>query len=381
MRSLSPSRLALPLLLASLAACDGFWELAGAPTRPPRSDDRTTGEADAAAPRDAATERDAAAPRDAATERDAAAPRDAASAPRDGAATADVGPSPTPPTTPTCASPDFACIDSDRLSWCDAGARVTSGCDAICAAQGYPRANGCGTSSDLGGDSCFCLETACDAGPATCTADGRGVASCRGGAPVITACEATCAAQGLGRALGCSPGGPDGAACLCDAPAPPPACTDNALACIDGGTLAQCERGRWEAYDCARLCGDAGFDVVLGCGPDGGSGLEACLCDVTPTCPRGQTACDDGTCIDEVWVCDGRVDCASREDEAGCAPTCLEGDSVCVDAWTIDSCNDGAWETWDCGEVCWQAGYEATTGCDLDPSSVIAVDACFCTDL
>jgi hypothetical protein len=378
MRPLAPSPLALPLLLTTLSACDGFWELAGQPTRPPRSEggEYASGRSDEPAP-------DTTAPRDAAAAPDTAASRDTAAPPadsaRDTARAPDTAPEPTPPSD-TCASPAFACVGDDRLSWCDRGDRVTASCDAVCASQGFPRANGCGASSALGGDSCFCLETACDDGPPACTADGRGLASCLDGAPVITTCEATCAARGLGRAIGCDGSGPGGAACLCEAPAP--ACVENALACLDEGAIAQCEGGRWQAWDCAALCGEAGFDLTLGCGFDQSSGVDACLCDVAPTCPRGATPCDDGSCIAEAWICDGRADCASLEDEAGCmTAACVEGDSLCLDSWTIDSCVGGAWETWDCGEVCWQAGYEATTGCDLDRSALIPVDACFCTDL
>ena len=55
-------------------------------------------------------------------------------------------------------------------------------------------------------------------------------------------------------------------------------------------------------------------------------------------------ACNDGTCIDAAWKCDGVDDCAQGEDEAGCP-----GGDVC----TGFECNDGKCisSTWKCDGI------------------------------
>jgi hypothetical protein len=227
------------------------------------------------------------------------------------------------------------------LRWCDAGAWVSVSCDTLCASRGQPISNGCGESAVLGGPSCFCDTPLAAPTPA---------------APAAPA-------------------------------APARACFEADLACLDDLTLAQCEAGAWQAHDCDALCRAAGYDQAAGCGHDGASRLDACLCEDLP-CPVGTEACGDGTCVDAAWVCDGRVDCATADDEAGCGASCYEGDSLCVDADLIEVCEGGAWRAYDCAEVCWQEGYDATFGCGPAPASQtrsgsgfggLSIDACHCT--
>lgn len=55
-------------------------------------------------------------------------------------------------------------------------------------------------------------------------------------------------------------------------------------------------------------------------GPNDGGGGD---------CAEGQYICDDGTCIEESWICDGNEDCAAAQDEIGC--DCDLSDFVCGD--------------------------------------------------
>jgi hypothetical protein len=109
------------------------------------------------------------------------------------------------------------------------------------------------------------------------------------------------------------------------------------FACNDG----LCIDAHWQ---CDGIVDCAGGEDEAGCpgGDDGGDGADGC----------DGFQCNDGKCISPNWVCDDIVDCAGGEDEAGCGggdggdPACTGfecDDGKCIDAsWVCDGIVDCA---------------------------------------
>ncbi len=67
--------------------------------------------------------------------------------------------------------------------------------------------------------------------------------------------------------------------------------------------------------------------------------------EAAPYCYPGEWMCDDGSCIDIDYTCDGIIDCWHGEDEAGCVveevivvdetPACYPGELMCDDGLCI----------------------------------------------
>jgi hypothetical protein len=255
-----------------------------------------------------------------------------------------------------------------------------SDCNSICRSQGYDLATGCDWSFDFNGDSCFCDYAMCDATDApACSASGYGVTTCENGQWVDRDCGSVCRAAGLSVSLGCGFDAVVGVdACFCDAPLPPaPTCTSGENVCLASDLLSTCDHGQEVLVDCADVCWNAGYDSVAGCGWDGAVQNDSCFCaNLEPVCPVGTESCGDGTCIGSAYVCDGYSDCANAGDEYGCSYTCIEGETACVDGYTLDVCEYNDWSTYDCDDVCWNAGFDLSVGCGWD--GAVREDGCFC---
>jgi len=175
--------------------------------------------------------------------------------------------------------------------------------------------------------------------------------------------------------------------------------------CWGYDTLGVCEDGcEYSLHDCDALCVGAGFTGSAGCGWDPESYEHVCWCTDEPACDcsAGDTecwgsgfvmTCDDG-CRWTTWDChdlcvdaghDRSTGCgydgASGDDACFCesdaACDCSHGEMACWDDWSIGSCDDGCWwAVYDCEELCMGSGWDYTTGCAYDVGA--GEDACFC---
>jgi hypothetical protein len=59
-----------------------------------------------------------------------------------------------------------------------------------------------------------------------------------------------------------------------------------------------------------------------------------------------------------------------------CGLDCVETDLSCSDQITIDQCENGFWVSYDCHQICVDAGYQSSTGCDNGDSD----DTCWCSN-
>lgn len=122
------------------------------------------------------------------------------------------------------------------------------------------------------------------------------------------------------RSLGCFAQAPDGPTCYCE-DARDTCSTEGELECLDGHDLSQCTDGWKQPLDCDRVCADAGYSGADNCGA--GEGNDVCFCNTT----------------------------------------CVESSIRCVDDHTAAQCFSGAWETYDCNDLCVQNGYSFSVGC------------------
>ena len=201
------------------------------------------------------------------------------------------------------------------ITWCDRGELQATSCATVCRDAGYTYTTGCGYDPTYDGDSCYCDN---EAPPApTCS---------------VSACAATCAAQGR-EALGCGSG-----SCVCGALLPSQSCAPTGWECR-GDDLSYCDGGTRDTWSCDDVCRDSGYAFASGCGYDASLGGDTCFC----------------------------------EDDA-----CTAGEDLCLDADTIETCGSSGPVTWSCDAVCYDAGYDFSTGCGYDGSRQI--DSCFCAD-
>lgn len=181
-------------------------------------------------------------------------------------------------------------------------------------------AGGTAGTGDAGGCAGFtCNDGACIDASWRCDA----ITDCTGGED-----EADC-----GGGQGSGGGGSDGGGQAC-----------GGFTCDDG----TCIDASWQ---CDGYTDCAGAEDESGCGGGGGSsgggdggGGDGSSCGFT---------CDDGSCIDGAWLCDGYVDCSGGEDESGCAargsdlglaaaPHVQRGALSCVATWTAGGAGTGA---------------------------------------
>jgi len=418
--------LLLPLFGLSVLACDGrFSSPNGHPVPIDRdardatntpdtttdtsspSDTTRPGPNDASSPRDTTSgpaPSDTAQPSDTSHPNDTSAPHDT-STPHD-TNSPDAGPD-------ACNDPNyFACTASDDLEYCDGGTTQVANCGAVCHDAGYAYTTGCGFDDQYGGDVCWCDNV--EAPAPTCNANAcanscyaRGYAPggcnndlCSCGAPLPTGpscnegwscegetlaycdgetterwnCDDFCQGEGYAFASGCGyDASVSGDACLCE----DDACTGGHDICLGSDYLETCTgsgAGTATTVDCWDVCQDAGYDSVAGCGADG-SGGDACFCQ-NEVCGSNELTCADGRCLDTRYVCDGVVDCSSGDDEWGCAPTCVEGDSVCLSSYELEVCDGGEPLVYDCDDFCRSEGFDFADGCGYDGGS--GYDSCYC---
>jgi hypothetical protein len=180
-----------------------------------------------------------------------------------------------------------------------------------------------------------------DADPAYCVGGGD-ISACYNGEWQQFDCTEACDANGYPGPGACDIDPSDGLSyCFCGGDQPPPPCTDGQMAC-NGDDLDYCSGGDWTTYDCQALCIDAGYAGTTGCDYDQGSGHDTCYCsnDQPP-------------------------------------PNCTDGDLACNGSWAVDYCSGGSWQTYDCEQLCLDAGYPGgTTGCGYSGTS--GDDTCFC---
>jgi len=308
--------------VALTTACDGSFSTPNGTPVPPNRDTTQPADTDtrAPAPGDTNVPRPAdtsdASPRPTDTN-DTAAPR-----PTDTTAPDTSAPDTRPDPGPTaCDENTYLCsgtASNPTITWCDRGATQETSCATVCRDAGYTYTTGCGYDPTYDGDSCYCDNTAPTTPPApTCS---------------LSACAATCAAQGR-EALGCSTG-----SCVCGALLPTQSCAPTGWSC-SGQDLTYCDGATRDSWSCDAVCRDSGFAFSSGCGYDTSLGGDTCFC----------------------------------EDDA-----CTAGEDLCLDADTIETCGASGAVTWTCDAVCYNAGYDYSTGCGYDGGR--QVDSCFCAD-
>jgi len=257
---------------------------------------------------------------------------------------------PLPPAA-TC-NPGWSC-QGETLAYCDGASTQRWSCDDFCRGEGYAFASACGWDPSLGDEACFCEDDACTGGADIClgsdyleTCTGSGV-----GTPVTVDCWDVCQDAGYDSVAGCgADGNSDACFChnevcgagqltcsdgrcldnayICDGIADcasgddewgcPATCIEGDSVCISGYELEVCGGGEQLVYDCDDFCRSEGFDYAEGCGYDAGSGFDSCYCAFEVRCESWEFQCDDGLCLDEVYTCDGVLDCTYGEDESGC---------------------------------------------------------------
>jgi len=126
--------------------------------------------------------------------------------------------------------------------------------------------------------------------------------------------------------------------------------------CI-GENVCACENGTWRMYDCDDVCATDGGQFSKGCAPNSQmGGAEYCLCSMEQT--------------------DGDED---YEPEPVCSGPCDESFELeCTDMMTLCTCNQTTMEQEevDCNDICEDAGYCGSPGCETNPNS--GMDICNC---
>ncbi len=140
------------------------------------------------------------------------------------------------------------------------------------------------------------------------------------------------------------------------------------------------------------------FSIGDGDGDGGGGGRRSCSDEPLTVCSnygqvgvRQEGSCSytyydcDERCRADGWVRSAGCDWEPRSSDYRCMCTndetceCAEGGASCWNDDTILYCNGGCyWEGYDCDDVCREAGYDRSVGCDYDAEA--GEDACFCTD-
>ncbi|XP_064110276.1 very low-density lipoprotein receptor-like [Macrobrachium nipponense] len=93
-------------------------------------------------------------------------------------------------------------------------------------------------------------------------------------------------------------------------------------------------------------------------------------CFENPECLWDNFMCQEGECIFESWVCDGRQDCNNNKDEERCGPpcelhffgcnngTCISQEKICNGH---NDCSEGEDEA-SCGNICYGTEYQCSDG-------------------
>ncbi len=189
------------------------------------------------------------------------------------------------------------CIGTTTLEACGNGEYEVIDCESVCLGAGYDFATGCGYDPAVGEDSCECgvFPPTCAVGEVMC-GDG-------GCVPEAYICDDI---------IDCNDG-TDEIDCL-------PTCDSSEPAeCVGAGSVSYCDGVDPVLVDCDILCQDAGYDYAETCDYAPELGEDACICAyANDGCGPDGFACDDGTCIDASYTCDGFIDCSAAEDEAFC---------------------------------------------------------------
>ncbi len=421
------ARILLPLLGLSALACDGQFSTPNGHPVPVDRDTRDATSAPDSAPQDTNVPQDTNSPQDTnAPDTNRPAPNDTSSpadtssgpGPSDTSPPADTRPADTSAPQdsqpgPVSCDPDYyACTAGDDLEYCDGGDLRVADCGGVCRDAGYAFSTGCGFDDNYGGDVCWCDNVeepppaptcntsvcaescvargyepgACTNGSCSCggplppaascnegwSCEGKTLAYCDGRTTERWSCDDFCRGEGYAYASACGwdPSLGD-ESCFCE----DDACTGGADLCLGSDYLETCSgTGRPVTVDCWDVCHDAGYDSVAGCGADG-SGGDACFCQ-NEVCAQGDLVCADGSCLDPAYICDGIADCSTADDEWGCQPTCIEGDSVCISGYELEVCDGGEPWVYDCDDFCRGEGFDYAEGCGYDYGS--GFDSCYC---
>ncbi len=113
-------------------------------------------------------------------------------------------------------------------------------------------------------------------------------------------------------------------------------CAEGDLQCSASTLLDQCEYGFWVSYNCQDLCVNAGYQSTTGC--EAGNADDTCYCSDAPPCTPGEAQCYGS----DVQVCQG----------------------------------DQLWTTFDCDQVCQDAGWDYSASCGY--SQQYGDELCFC---